>query len=268
MSKLYCRTRINYFSAVEGPVPVEVDVFDGREETNLSWQDNGFELQVLPSAIQNWDDEEAVARLHYGEIADWASRTSGCDKVLFFPGLQRSPEAARERPDYAPIEFAHSDYTEDYATMIADPGHPYHRVLAPSMTRAGVTARDMQDLRRVLTLQLWRNTGPALMDHPMAFCDARTVHRAQLMPLRVESYGGVETQFDAFALLQTLGGNANRWFTFPEMSVEEVVVFRAFDSDCVGAERPFWTPHTAFRDPHSEGVPRRSIEMRAICLFW
>ncbi len=268
MSELYCRARINYFSVAEGPVPVEVDVFDGRAETGLSWQENGFELQTLPSVVANWDDQEAVDRVHYGEITDWATRTTSCDKVLFFPGLQRNPEAARERPDYAPIEFAHSDYTEDYGAMIANAEHPYHRVLAPSMTRAGVTSEDMKGLRRVLTLQLWRNTGPALMDHPIAFCDARTVPRAQLTPLRVESYGGVETQFDAFALLKSLGGSTNRWYTFPQMSVDEVVVFRAFDSDLVAAAEPFWTPHTAFRDPHSDGVPRRSIEMRAICLFW
>ena len=119
-----------------------------------------------------------------------------------------------------------------------------------------------------MTLQLGRNVGPALMDYPLAFCDARTVHRAQLIPLRVETYGGVETQFDAFGLVKTMGADHNRWYVFPEMQPDEVVVFRSFDSECVASGQPFWTPHSAFRDPHSQGVARSSIEMRAICLFW
>ncbi len=239
MKERYCRTEINYLNPKSGP-----------------------------EAVTDWNDRDAIESWHYDEVRDWAVQSTGCDAVLFFPGLQRNPEAAALHPDYAPIEFAHSDYTESYLEMIADPEHPYHRVLQPSMVRAGVNSEQMQSLQRVLTLQLWRNTGPALMDHPMAFCDARSVARDQLTPLRVERYGGVETQFDAFALLNTAALAHNRWYTFPEMSFDEVVVFRAFDSDCVASGAPFWTPHTAFRDPHSTGVPRRSIEMRAVCLFW
>ncbi len=267
MSELYCEASINYLST-EGPVPVPVKIYDARREAELSWQTNGFELQVLPSRVENWADRAQTDAVHYDEVSRWARRESGCEKVLFFPGLLRNPAAEAESPDFAPIQAAHSDYTESYGDMIADPDHPYHRVLAPSMARAGVSAADLQSVSRVLTLQLWRNVGPALMDYPLAFCDARTVPRAQLFPLRVETYGGVETQFDAFGLLRTMGGDANRWYTFPQMQPDEVVVFRAFDSECVTTGAPFWTPHCAFRDPHSAGVARSSIEMRAICLFW
>ena len=60
-----------------------------------------------------------------------------------------------------------------------------------------------------------------------------------------------------------------RWYTFPSMTRDEVVMFRAFDSDLVDRGEPFWTPHSAFRDPTAgdDAPPRASIEMRAICLF-
>ena len=33
---------------------------------------------------------------------------------------------------------------------------------------------------------------------------------------------------------------AHRWMTFPEMTRDEVVVFRAYDSECAEAGEPFW----------------------------
>ena len=43
----------------------------------------------------------------------------------------------------------------------------------------------------------------------------------------------------------------------------------AYDSDRVGTSLPYWTPHSAFRDPDVElGRPSRSsIELRATCVF-
>ena len=75
--------------------------------------------------------------------------------------------------------------------------------------------------------------------------------------------------FESFALIATEDASEHRWTTFPEMVPDEVVVFRAYDSDRVGTDQPFWTPHTAFRDPNTgpDAPPRESLEMRAICLF-
>ena len=53
------------------------------------------------------------------------------------------------------------------------------------------------------------------------------------------------------------------------MERDEVVVFRAYDSERAEAGQPFWTPHSAFIDPVAgpDAPTRESIEMRAICLF-
>ena len=50
---------------------------------------------------------------------------------------------------------------------------------------------------------------------------------------------------------------------------KQVVAFRTYDSDRVADGRPYWTPHSAFRDPEVPlGRPARSsIEARATCLF-
>jgi len=251
------------------PVPIEVDVFDARRsERMFSWQDNGFELQTLPSMVADWSDSDLIEAIHQEEITTWAKQTTGCDAVLFFPAVLRNPQAEVESDDYAPIQLAHSDYTEDYDGMVKDSAHPYHRVLSPSMQRAGISSDRLAQCARVLTLQLWRNTGEQLIDYPIAFCDSGSVPREQLVAVRVEQYGGVETQFDAFGLLPPAPEVNNRWYTFPDLVTDEVVVFRAFDSDRVAPKLPFWTPHTAFRDEKEGASPRHSVEMRAICLFW
>lgn len=84
----------------------------------------------------------------------------------------------------------------------------------------------------------------------------------------MKSYGGVNTEFDAFALLATDKAQDNRWYTYPSMTQDEVLVFRAYDSQMAAREEHFWTPHCAFTNPIVEGVARCSVEMRAICLFW
>ena len=264
---IYCQTTLHHFS-VEGPKPLTVDIHNARESTrNFSVWDNGFEITEIPSVVKDWNEPTNIDSHHYAEIDDWARAFTGCDKVLFFPAIVRSPEAAQESSDYAPIEFAHSDYTEQYAEMVRDNEHPYPAILQPSMLRAGLSAAQLKKAKRILTLQLWRNTGPQLMDHPLALCDATTVPRSQLSAFRVESYGGVEAQFDSLVMSPPTEDTINNWYCFPEMEKDEVLMFRAFDSGCVATGAPFWTPHTAFRDPRSSGNPRSSVEMRAICIF-
>lgn len=89
-----------------------------------------------------------------------------------------------------------------------------------------------------------------------------------MTPIRVAEYGGLKTDFDAFAIAPPLDGS-HKWYVFPDMTPDEVVLFRAYDSDRAASGEPFWTPHVSFRDPtRSADAPKRvSMEMRAICLF-
>ncbi len=263
----YCRAPINHVADGD-PVPVETEIGDGRR-ADLSWSVQGFELRSLPSAVDRWDDPAEVEARHHPEIARFVTDEVGCDAVLFYPPIGRDPVGATRDRDLAPIEAAHSDYTEDYRPMLATPDHPYLDILAPSMRRAGVTPTDLARASRILTLQFWRNTGPALPDRPLALCDATTVDRDELVSHRVESYAGRPTRFQTFLLRPPTGADRRRWLTFPGLTVDEVVVFRSFDSDRVADGQPFWTPHSAFVDPTvGPGAPgRRSVEVRAICVF-
>ncbi|MEM9656271.1 MAG: CmcJ/NvfI family oxidoreductase [Actinomycetota bacterium] len=264
---IYCEASINHVDGLSiASVPTAIQ--DGRHEV-LSWMEQGFELRPMPSAVTRWDDPTDIVATHHPEIVDVVTAEVGCDAVLFYPAIVRDPTAAARSGDLAPIEAAHSDYTEDYRSMLVTADHPYLDILAPSMAAAGVTPADLAAAKRILTLQFWRNIGPPRPDRPLAFCDATTVARDELTPHLVESYGGVQTSFHSFLLNPPSDGRGRRWFTFPAMEPDEVVLFRAFDSERAEAGEPFWTPHTAFVDPVAGpgAPPRESVEIRAICLF-
>jgi hypothetical protein len=57
-----------------------------------------------------------------------------------------------------------------------------------------------------------------------------------------------------------------RWYYFPDMTADEVIVFKDFDSD---ARYPCRVPHTAFTDPTCPpGVPARvSLDLQLFAIF-
>jgi hypothetical protein len=266
---LYCRATVNYTDET-GLVPTGVDILDGRvAKDSLDWQQCGFDLVSHVSRVVDWHDWAALELVCYDEITSLARSLTGCDAVIFDGCVLRSREMGQLHADLGPAKAVHTDYTEGYREMIQNPNHPYSRIMAPSMARAGISIADIERAERVLVLQFWRNVGPVDMDYPMAFCDARSVRRSSLREIHGSTFGDVQVGYDVFALEPPPEPEQYRWYAFPRMTVDEVVVWRGYDDSCVERDEPFWTPHTAFLDPntgpHAPG--RVSLEMRATCLF-
>lgn len=264
----YCCAALNYAHGL-GVQAVEVSIHDARPAAHLSWQTHGFELIESPSGVTDWDNPEQIQTLHYPEIRRQAERLSGADHVLVSGHICRNPQQAELHADYAPIEYVHSDFAQDYALRLADwyeQGAPETQV---ALKTAGLEASAIRSARRVLILQFWRNVGHLQPDLPLAFADATSVPAMDVHTIHVPSYAGGDFAFDTLAVSPAPGGKQHRWYTFPGLQVHEVVVFRTYDSLMAMRGEAFWTPHTAFCDPHAapDAPPRRSIEVRAICLF-
>ncbi|MGI8794652.1 MAG: CmcJ/NvfI family oxidoreductase [Acidimicrobiales bacterium] len=249
-----CRATMNYF----GGGSVDVDVRDGRAADLPGWEECGFELMSFPSVVEDWHSEAEIQSAHYPEAAALAKRLTGCDRAVVAGHIVRSAEEARRHPDYAPITLVHSDFADSYGDKI----RAFHREGADG-------DEFIAQASRVMILQFWRNLGPAKMDMPLAFCDARTVPRDQIRPFPVTNYAGGGFDFDALGFDAPADWSAHAWYSFPEMEPEEAVALRTYDSDRVADGRPYWTPHSAFRDPEVDlGRPgRTSIEVRVTCAF-
>lgn len=248
--------------------PIDVDVLDGRQADLPGWLACGFELVTHRSAVSGWDDDEIVA-VHHREMEELARTMTGCDVALVSNHIKRGPEHAARHEDLGPISFVHSDFAASYDDLVRGSFVNDDRDgLRRALERNGIVARDVVDASRLVILQFWRSTGPPKMDFPMVFCDARTVTPGDSRPIPVSDYAGSGIDFEALAVLSPREPGQYRWYTFPELAIDEVVAFRTFDSELVARGETWFTPHSAFRDPDvAVGRPARSsIELRAICL--
>ena len=111
---------------------------------------------------------------------------------------------------------------------------------------------------RVQVINLWRPIRGPLRDSPLAMVDGTTVAPDDLVASdliypnrRGETY--------------SVKYNPNhRWFYFPEMTADEALLLKCYDSLDDGRTR--FGPHTAFTDPTTpvDAAPRESIELRAL----
>ena len=270
----YCFAPVHYMSGEdpngEGVQPVEVSIADGRKADFLDWRVNGFELIQHQSKVVGWDNEAEVRAVHYPEMSGLAKQLSGADHALISSHICRNPEQAGVHEDYAPIQYVHSDFADDYGKRIIDLYRQRNQDTEAALAAAGITVEDVERSKRLLILQFWRNVGPPKPDLPIGFVDVKSVRRADMHQVHVPNYAGGDFAFDTLGVTPPPSGSAHDWYVFPDMHADEVVVFRTFDSALAVRGEPYWTPHSAFPDPNAgaDAPPRRSIEVRATCLFY
>lgn len=269
--QIFCRAMLNYAGAVRGnPGPREMAIRDGRHADLPGWEACGFERHDHASTVADWDDDAEIERIHHPEMEELARALTGCDHALVSGHIKRNPSEARRHGDLAPIQLVHSDFADSYGDQLRELYRRGERDQSgAAMGRAGIDGETVAEARRIVVLQFWRNLGPAKMDLPLAWCDARTVPRSGIRAFPVTDYAGGGFDFEALAVLAPASPDDHRWYAFPELRPDEVVAFRTFDTARVGTDEPYWTPHCAFRDPEVElGRPSRSsIELRATCIF-
>ena len=251
-----------------GPRVVEVDIRDGRAADLPGWRDCGFERQGHSSSMQDWTDDVEIAEVHYPEAEALARAVTGFEHALVADHVKRSAvEAKREREQH-PVRLVHSDFADDYGDHVRRNYRDVRGRGAAALERNGLTGDDVASAKRIVMLQLWRNLGAPKPDLPVAWCDARTVSRDELVPFRYTGYVAGADAFDAVAIAEPDDPGRHGWYTFPALTADEVVVFRTYDTDMVPAGTSYFTPHSAFVDPtvDPDAPPRFSIELRIVCL--
>jgi hypothetical protein len=224
--------------------------------TNASLDAEGFTLAPHKSAIKNFRDDEEVRRTYATEIEQLIQEMTGATKVLLSAGgILRFGESSSEygtRVNTRPARFVHVDYTEG-----AVPG-----LLQAQLDAAGFTPRPGQ---RYQGFNVWRVISEPPQDIPLALCDLRTLSSDDLMPADAvfDAPGRPEFSFEGYVVKYN---PHHRWCFFSDMTRDEVLVFRNYNSD---QSWPTPVPHVAFDDPTCrKGVPTRaSIETRAFAFF-
>ena len=212
-----------------------------------SLEREGFAVARGPSALRAFDDEAAIRAVYYPESARILQAATGAARVHIFdhtirrqvPGAEDRGAATRQ-----PVARVHVDHTEHS-------GPQRVRDLLPDEAEALLRGR-------VQIVNLWRPIAGPVRDMPLAVCDATTVAADDLVASdliypdrRGETY-------------QVRYNPAHRWYWLPEMTPDEALLLKVYDSARDGPAR--FSPHTAFADPGAppDAPPRQSIEIRAL----
>ncbi len=227
----------------------QVSILDARAvHDRLSLEREGFVLVRHPTAATDLYDEAQIASVYYPECERLIREATGAIRVLAFDHIVRN--AAR---------MAKGSTIKGYAGRVHN---DYTAWSAPQRVRdlMGDEAEELLK-HRYAEINLWRPIRGPLLRSPLALCDAQTLSQENLVAsdLRYPDRTG-----EIYAVTFNPG---QRWFYFPKMTADEVVLIRCFDSARQGAAR--FSAHGAFDDPQTpaDAPPRESIEVRTLVFF-
>ncbi|WP_159772436.1 CmcJ/NvfI family oxidoreductase [Streptomyces sp. HM190] len=263
------RAEINYAGEIEGRavfdavdpsrtnlafVPHTVEIHDARPfQDELSLDREGFQLVSHTSSVVHSTDLAELDRVYHQEMAELIKQVSGAREVVVQRSglVLRTSERAQERVGTTPARFAHLDYTRTSAEQFRD----------SVLTAEGA---EPAPYSRYVIYQAWRATSTPPHDSVLALVDATTVGEQDTRLF----YGVFGPEGAPMSLLEAQLGLASadhRWLYFSDMTPDEVILFKGFDSD---SSRATGVMHTAFDDPMSRtGSPRASIESRFFAFF-
>ena len=228
------------------PMPME----NGRPlAATFKLEVNGFVFVEHKTAMKSFFDELELKSVYYREVEELIKRESGATRVVLFDHTLRSgDQSEREaRLIREPVVSAHNDYTEWS-------GPQRVRDLLPDEA-------DELLKKRFAIIQVWRAINQPIESNPLAMADAHSIAFEDLL-IAERRYPTRVGQTYRLAY-----NPKHRWIYFPQMTRDEALVFKVYDSATDGRAR--FTAHTAFDDPTTPpgAAPRQSIEARALAFF-
>lgn len=222
-------------------------IADGRQAGHgFSLDENGFAFLHSPTDVVNFDDAEEIEARYYSEIETLIKAQTGAVRVDIFDHTIRH---SKLKPGVRGVAaHVHNDYTE---------------WSLPQKLRDHLGNKTADEIlqRRVVQINAWRPLMEPVKVAPLAIADAGSVPFEDLIACDL-------VYPDRVGEIYELKANPeHRWFYFPEMKRDEVILIKGYDSDQNGKAR--FAPHSAFNHPDTKsGDPDRiSIEVRAIASF-
>ena len=254
----------------------------------------GFELLDEGGADSPLDffDHDAVVQHFYPHCESLIAAATGAQVFAFDHNLRsKLGKKAQQRITggqqvQEPLHLVHGDYTLTSAPqrlrdLTKPPGRndTLRSVLGDeeSLIPDDLAHHVLEDGGRFAIINVWRNidTEPVL-SRPLALCDSRSVDPQELVVFEIHYEDRIgENYFAKHA-------DRHRWFYFPEMSPDEALLIKQWDSAgtlaqsqgrLADASNPeaacTFSYHSAFYDPNTppDAPDRQSIEVRCIVIY-
>lgn len=227
----------------------EVDILDGRQiPDSFGLDQQGFQLVQHWSAVTDLYDADQRTHQYEAECHELVATATGATRVQCFDHTLRSADAGRreEMGSREPTSVIHNDYTPRSG---------------PQRVRDLMGGEAEALLRKPFAIiNVWRPIKP-VESFPLAVCDARTVTPESLV--RAERRG--KDRIGELYMVRFDPGQ--RWIYFPDMTGDEVLLIKTYDSREDGRTR--WCIHTSLKaqDSRPDAPPRESIETRVFAFF-
>lgn len=229
----------------------EVTIRDGRPLMGqFDLDQNGFVFVDHKTKMKNFWDRDELTSVYYAEIEQLIKAQTGATAVHIFDHTLRSGDenTRNEKQVREPVRGVHNDYTE---------------WSGPERVRALLPAEESEALlkHRFAIVQVWRAINQPIQSDPLAICDSRAISEDDLIKVERRHPGRVGETY-------SIAYNPNHeWYYFPNMTRDEALVFKVYDSATDGRAR--WSAHTSFPDPTTPpgARPRESLEIRTIASF-
>lgn len=230
------------------------DVFirDGRPLADrLDLDVEGFALRRHGTAVRDFYDDDEVRRVYYPEMDALIKALTGASKVVIFDHTIRVDDAAArdERKVRPPATIVHNDFTETSAAQRVRDLLPAGEAEARLAKRHG-------------SINVWRPIRGPVETAPLVICEYGAIADGDLITSERHYPDGRVGRIYHIAY-----NPAQRWTYFPDMTPDEVIVLKCFDSLTDGTAR--WTAHGSFTDPNTPAgaAPRESIEIRSMMFY-
>jgi hypothetical protein len=237
-----------------GNDPHEMQITDGWSRANtFSLDREGFALKEFHSAFDRFDDDDAVRDQFYATVAEFVRTSVGARRVSVFDHTIRSKVNAQQQTaehtttQRAPVMIVHCDYTPTSGPL---------RVRQLMLDEADELLKC-----RVAFYNFWKPLKRRVEEKPLAMCDVTSASQGDMlkMLLRYRDRTG-----EIFVMRHS---SAHRWWYFPKMAPEDVLLLKTYESETDGRAR--FLGHSAFEDPNTspDAPVRESIEIRTMAFF-
>ncbi len=224
---------------------------DGRDVAEqFTLDQNGFSFHRFKTEMEDFLDDTQVRKVYYREVQSFIKSITGAKTVHVFDHTIRIEDENKRNSQSvrAPVEVAHNDYTEKSG---------------PQRVRDLFEKEEAEDWlqERYAVINVWRSINEPVITKPLALSDASTMQSGDF----------IETDLvyaDRLGeILQVKYSVEQRWYYFSDMTRDEALLIKCFDSASDGRAR--FTAHTAFTNPNApeNTPPRESIEVRTLVAF-
>ena len=218
---------------------------------------HGFQLVKDPLDLDLMDTE-VVQSAFYARCREILQRTTGCYTVVGGGheyrtgfGNETGPRGVKPTPNGS---------AGNYATGI-------HADMCAAGERG--MSRLVPDGRHFESINVWRSTKPGetIQVMPLTVCDMRSVNPVDIVFVDGVNTGDVR-QFKKVVSQNVIFNPNQRWYYFPDMTDDEVLLIRQYDTrqEELNLRTVF---HTAVNDPNvgADAPMRSTIEVRMQCVY-